>query len=150
MGDRAEVEEASRPDSQGGPGGQPATPDEASLEEQLGWLLLLGVVASALVLLLGGAVYLARHSHEPVPDRRAFKPEPPEFSRPGAIVRAALAGRGRAIIQLGIVLLIATPILRVAYSVVAFARRRDRAYTIITLIVLAVLLYGLLSGHVHG
>jgi uncharacterized membrane protein len=148
MGDG--VEGASRPGSQGGPAGRPATPDEASLEEQLGRLLRFGVVASALVLLIGGAVYLTRHSHEPVPDRRVFTPEPPEFSRPGAIVRAALAGRGRAIIQLGIVLLIATPILRVAYSVLAFARRRDRAYTLITLIVLAVLLYGLLSGHVHG
>src|SRR5262245_48323739 len=137
MGDGAKVEEASRPDSRDGPGGQPATPEVTSLEEQLGWLLLVGVVASALVLLIGGAVYLTRHSHEPVPDHRAFKPEPPEFSHPAEIARAALAGRGRAIIQVGIVLLIATPILRVAYSVQAFARRRDRAYTIITLIVLA-------------
>jgi uncharacterized membrane protein len=136
--------------SDGDPAGDRPTEEAPPLEEQLGGLLLLGVVASAAVLLIGGAVFLARHGGEPVPDRSKFVPQPAEYSRPLEIVRAALAGQGRAIIQLGIVLLIATPIARVAYSVVAFARRRDRAYTLITLIVLVVLLYGLLSGHVHG
>jgi uncharacterized membrane protein len=124
--------------------------DEAPMEEQLGRLLLAGVVASAAVLLVGGAVFLARHGAEPVPDRRAFAAQPAELSRPLGIARAALGGSGRAIIQLGLLLLIATPVARVAYSAAAFARRRDRAYTVIALVVLAVLLYGLLSGHVHG
>jgi uncharacterized membrane protein len=135
------------------PEGEPAPeggPDESSLEEQLGRLLLLGVVASALVLLVGGGVFLVRHGAEPVPERTKFVPQPPDYSRPLEIARAALQGRGRALIQLGLVLLIATPVLRVAYSAVAFARGRDRAYTLITLLVLAVLLYGLLSGQVHG
>jgi uncharacterized membrane protein len=130
--------------------GQDRPAEGRPLEEQLGWLLLAGVVTSAAVLLVGGAVFLARHGAEPVPDRRAFVPQPAEFSRPLDIARAALQGSGRAIIQLGLLLLIATPVARVAYSAAAFARRRDRAYTVIALIVLAVLLYGLLSGHVHG
>src|SRR5688500_11628354 len=135
--------------SDGGPrGDRPA--GGPPLEEQLGRLLLAGVVASAAVLLLGGAVFLARHGGEPVPDRRAFAPQPPESSRPLDTTRAARRGSGRAIIQLGLLLLIATPVARVAYSAAAFARRRDRAYTVIALIVLAVLLYGRLSGHVHG
>lgn len=120
------------------------------LEVQLGWLLRLGVIASAAVILAGGAVYLARHWDEPVPDRGKFAPVRPAYSEPVAIVEAALEGQGRAIIQLGLLLLIATPVLRVAYSAQAFARRRDRAYTVIALVVLAVLLYGLLSGQVHG
>ena len=56
----------------------------------------------------------------------------------------ALQGRGRGIIQLGLLLLIATPIARVVFSVYAFARQRDRTYVLVTLVVLAVLLYSLI------
>ena len=45
-------------------------------------------------------------------------------------------------------LLIATPIARVLFSVVAFALQRDRTYVVVTLIVLAVLLYSLIRGRV--
>jgi uncharacterized membrane protein len=61
-------------------------------------------------------------------------------------VRDALAMRGRGIIQLGLLLLIATPVARVAISVVAFAVQRDRLYVAITLLVLAILLCSLMSG----
>jgi uncharacterized membrane protein len=57
------------------------------------------------------------------------------------------AWRGRGIIQLGLLLLIATPVARVAFSVVAFALERDRLYVGITLIVLAVLAFSLAGGH---
>jgi len=49
------------------------------------------------------------------------------------------------IIQLGLLLLIATPVARVAFSVVAFAAERDWLYVAITLIVLAILIYSLTS-----
>ena len=52
----------------------------------------------------------------------------------------------RRMIQLGLVLLIATPVARVAFSVVAFLLQRDRTYVVITLIVLAVLLFSLTGG----
>ena len=55
-------------------------------------------------------------------------------------------GQSASIVQLGVVLLIATPIARVAFTLVAFAIQRDRTYVIITLIVLGLLLYGLLFG----
>ncbi len=51
-------------------------------------------------------------------------------------------------IQLGLLLLIATPIARVAFSVVGFAIERDRMYVVFTLIVLAILLYSLLGSGV--
>jgi uncharacterized membrane protein len=62
------------------------------------------------------------------------------------IVRDALTLRGRGIIQLGLLLLIATPVARVAFSVAAFAFQRDRLYVVVTLVVLAILLYSLTSG----
>jgi uncharacterized membrane protein len=56
-----------------------------------------------------------------------------------------LLGSGRGWIQLGLLLLIATPVARVAFSVYAFARQRDFLYVGVTLIVLTVLLFGLFS-----
>ncbi|MDQ2773857.1 MAG: DUF1634 domain-containing protein, partial [Acidobacteriota bacterium] len=58
--------------------------------------------------------------------------------------------RARSIIQFGILLLIATPILRVAFSLVGFAMERDKAYVLITTVVLAILLYSLINGAVAG
>jgi uncharacterized membrane protein len=62
-------------------------------------------------------------------------------------MKDALAFRGGGLIQLGLLLLIATPIARVAFSVAAFALQRDRLYLVVTLIVLAVLIYSLTGGH---
>ena len=59
----------------------------------------------------------------------------------------ALHLSGGAIIQLGLLILIATPVARVAFSAVAFAIERDYLYVWITLFVLAVLLYSLLGSH---
>lgn len=54
--------------------------------------------------------------------------------------------RSESIVQLGIALLIATPVVRVAVTLFAFSRQRDRTYVIITAIVLSLLLYGLIFG----
>ena len=42
--------------------------------------------------------------------------------------------------------MIATPLVRVAFAVVAFALQRDRTYVTVTLIVLSLLLYSLLGA----
>ena len=132
--------------------------DEA-IVVRIGNLLRIGVIASAVVICLGGVVHLYYHGGELEVDRSKFKAMPPEFSRPTEIVGASLAGRasdgspinagqgrGRALIQLGLLLLIATPVLRVAFSIFAFARQRDLIYVLLPIIVLLVLLYGLFSG----
>jgi uncharacterized membrane protein len=48
--------------------------------------------------------------------------------------------------QLGVIALIATPVVRVALSAVVFLRIRDWLYTIVTMIVLGLLLYGIANG----
>ena len=58
--------------------------------------------------------------------------------------------RGRGLIQLGVLLLIATPVARVVFSAWAFARQRDWTYVLVTLFVLAVLLFGLFYGQPEG
>jgi len=134
------------------PRGDPAPPSSWSdhdIEQIIGNLLRAGVIASALVIAVGGAIYLCRHAHEPVKDRSEFVPEGPEFSRPVEIVKAAFRWSGRGLIQFGLLLLIATPVARVVFSAYAFARQGDRTYLAITLFVLTVLVYSLFSGHLH-
>lgn len=57
---------------------------------------------------------------------------------------------GRGLIQLGLLLLILVPVVRVAIAAFAFHRQRDRLYVAISLLVLGLLLYSLLSGLFHS
>ncbi|MGD0510068.1 MAG: DUF1634 domain-containing protein [Terriglobales bacterium] len=118
------------------------------IEVILGNLLRTGVLLSAAVVLSGACVYLHRHAHEPA-DYRVFRGEPSEFRTIPGVIRSVINGRGRGLIQLGLLILIATPIARVAFSVVGFAIERDRLYVAFTLIVLAVLLYSLLGSGIR-
>jgi uncharacterized membrane protein len=117
------------------------------IEVILGNLLRTGVLVSAAVVLLGASIYLSRHAHDPA-DYRVFRGEPSEYRTIRGVIQSVIVGRGRGqgLIQLGLLLLIATPIARVAFSVAGFAIERDRLYVAFTLIVLAVLLYSLLGS----
>jgi uncharacterized membrane protein len=129
---------------------QPFTPQpwrDRRIEVILGNLLRIGVLVSAAVVLLGASIYLYRHAHEPA-DYRVFRGEPSEYRTIRGVIQSVIVGRGRGqgLIQLGLLLLIATPIARVAFSVAGFAIERDRLYVAFTLIVLAILLYSLLGS----
>jgi uncharacterized membrane protein len=117
-------------------------PQDVAVEQVMGTLLRAGVMTAAAVVLLGGVIYLYRRGGDP-PDYRVFKGEPHDLTSPVGIVKDAAQGRGPAVIQLGVLLLIATPVARVVFSVFAFARERDFTYVVLTLIVLGVLLYSL-------
>jgi uncharacterized membrane protein len=124
---------------------QPRSWDDHRIEIILGNLLRAGVLLSAAVVLWGACIYLFRHAHEPA-DYRHFGGEPYEFRTIPGVIQSVISGRGRGWIQLGLLLLIATPIARVAFSIVGFAIERDRMYVAFTLIVLAILLYSLLGS----
>ncbi len=120
--------------------------EDQQLEDTLAKVLLSGVIGAALVVLAGGILYLFRHGGSP-PDYRNFRGESSQLRGLAGILREVAAGRGRGLIQLGLVLLIATPVARVALSLVAFARERDWVYGIFTLIVLATLVMSLVGWH---
>jgi uncharacterized membrane protein len=122
---------------------------DESLEIAISVILRTGVSIAGAVVSFGGIVYLARHAGEAV-NYRLFVGEPAASRKIGGIIAGTLAFEGRSIIQLGVLLLIATPILRVAFSLVGFAMERDRTYVVITAIVLAVLIYALISGAIQG
>ena len=115
------------------------------MELILGNLLRAGVLLSATVVLCGACIYLARHSHEPA-DYRVFRGEPSDFRTIPGVFYSVMHGRGRGFIQLGLLLLIATPIARVAFSIAGFAIERDHLYIVFTVIVLLILLYSLLGS----
>lgn len=112
------------------------------VERVIGTLLRWGVILAAAVVLAGGVMYLARYGST-IPDYRVFRGEPSDLRNVSGIVMDAVSWRSRGVIMFGLLLLIATPMARVAFSVVAFALQRDRTYVMVTLIVLAALLYGL-------
>ena len=118
------------------------TDDDSKLDARIGTLLRTGTLSSASVILLGGALYLARHSQER-PDYHTFHGVPTQLHTLSGILSGAVHGQSLAIIQLGLLLLIATPIARVLFSVIAFLAERDYMYVVISAIVLAVLLYSL-------
>jgi len=118
---------------------------DKTIEEIVGTLLRVGVSLSAFVVAIGAAIYLARHGREPA-NYRVFHGEPSDLRSLSGIVRDAFRLRGRGIIQLGLLLLIATPVARVAFSIWGFAEEHDRLYMIFTGIVLIVLLYSLLGS----
>jgi uncharacterized membrane protein len=115
------------------------------MDAVIGNLLRYGVLLSALVVLFGGVLYLARHGHSPT-DYRVFRGEPSELRNVGGIVRDAFEFSGRGVIQLGLLLLIATPVARVAFSIFGFAAEHDRMYVVVASIVLLVLAYSLIGS----
>jgi uncharacterized membrane protein len=116
--------------------------DDARMEVIMGRLLQVGVLLAATVVLVGGVIYVIAHAGERS-NYRVFTAAPLELRHPAAMLRGIARGDAAAIIELGILLLVATPICRVMFAVIAFAVERDRLYVAISLAVLAVLLFGM-------
>ncbi len=115
---------------------------DVATDQLIGRLLQAGVAVSAVVLLLGWALFLLKHGGEPA-DVRDFRNAPPALSSVINVIQGALSLRAPALMQLGIVLLVATPVARVALTLVAFLRRREGVFALLSAIVLLILLYGL-------
>jgi hypothetical protein len=117
------------------------TPDrwsDEAIEATVGRLLQAGLV------LVGGSRYLAHHGAAPPPGR-LFTGEPVELREIDRILRGAATLGGRALIMCGLLVLIGTPVMRVAASLVAFLHQRDWTYTAMTAFVLALLLASMLG-----
>ena len=120
---------------------------DQQVEQTIGALLRYGLIIAAAVVSVGAIVYLYRHGSEQ-PMYRLFRGEPADLRGIGGIVRGALEWRGTGLIQLGLLLLLATPVARVLFSILAFALQRDRFYVLVTVVVLAILLYSIVGGYV--
>lgn len=116
---------------------------DQKIEILVGMLLRTGVFLSAFVVSIGGIIYLMRHGGQPV-NFATFHGEPTEYRTIRGIIHGVWTIRGRGIIQFGLLLLIATPVARVALSIIGFTKERDHLYVALTSVVFVILLYTLL------
>jgi uncharacterized membrane protein len=119
--------------------------NDERVERIMGTLLQTGVIISGLVVLAGGVLYVLKYGRVPV-NYDNFVLERASLLSLRTIGRNASHGDGRAIIQCGLLLLIATPVARVFFSIIAFAREADRLYVVLTIVVFTILLLSLLGG----
>jgi uncharacterized membrane protein len=119
--------------------------DDRRLEGIIGQLLRAGVLLSAAMVTAGGVLYLIRHHADRV-NYRAFVVGGPGIQTLPGIVKSAAHLDSAGLIQLGLLMLIATPVARVAIAVVGFALERDRLYVVVSLIVLLILLASLIHA----
>ncbi len=124
---------------------QPTRWNDERVERILGTLLQSGVVISGLVVLAGGIVYLLRSAHLPVRYEN-YVADRESLRSLTAVGNSALHGDGRAIIQCGLLLLIATPVARVLFSILAFVFEKDRLYVVLTIVVFLILIFSLFGG----
>ncbi len=118
---------------------------DQKVEIVIGNLLGVGVLLSALVVFSGGVIFLINHGNS-YPAYQVFHGEPASLTSIPAIVRYAFQLHGAGLIQLGLLLLIATPVARVIFSIFGFAAEGDRMYVIFTLLVLLILLFSLFGS----
>jgi uncharacterized membrane protein len=113
--------------------------NDRDIEKAMGKLLRVGVLSSALIVAAGAILYFIQHGND-LANYRRFIGEPKRFTELRSVWMAAFRGRGRSIIQLGLFILIATPIARIVFSVIGYVFEKDYLYVILTLAVLAIIL----------
>ena len=109
-------------------------------------ILRVGLTAATAVLILGTIIHIVTPEHAPQATWHTFAGEPAMLSTIPGIIEGTLHGNGLAIMELGVLLLLATPFLRVAFAAYAFGKQHDKVYVLISLAVLALLIYGVISG----
>jgi uncharacterized membrane protein len=119
--------------------------DDRRLETIIGKLLRAGVLLSAATVFAGGVLYLWRHHAEPV-SYRHFVAGGSFMQSFAGVVQSAAHFNSEGLIQFGLLLLIATPVARVALAAVGFALEKDRLYAVVSLIVFAILAFSLMHA----
>ena len=115
---------------------------DKDIQQLIGKQLRIGVIISSVIVAIGGIIYLVRHGA----DYAEFTGVREGLNHLKGIWQGVLENKGMNIIQLGVVLLIATPIIRIAFSVIAFLLEKDYLYVFLTLIVLGIITYSMLGG----
>jgi uncharacterized membrane protein len=112
----------------------------------IGTALRVGVTTACLIAFVSGAYYLLSHGGEPVPDYTVFHKEPQSYTTISGILMGMLHFEAKNWIQLAVLVLMLTPIVRILLSLIDFARERDWLYVAITAIVFLVILANSIGG----
>jgi uncharacterized membrane protein len=116
-------------------------------------LLRTGVIVSLVIVVIGMLLTFVHH-----PAYADSADQLNSLTAPGAafprtlleVIDGLVHFQGRAIVMVGLAFLIATPVLRVAISIFAFAYQHDRTYVLITTAVLLLLLASFVLGKVES
>ena len=118
---------------------------DTDMQSVIGWVLRIGVIVSITVVFIGGVIYIYRHGGATT-NYSKFTGVP-DFVQLHGIINGIMNVRGRSIIQAGIILLIATPILRIVFSTISFVLEKDYLYVGISFLVLVIIIISSISGH---
>lgn len=118
---------------------------DKDIEIILGNILRWGVILSSVIVLIGGIIYLSHHGGSS-PDYETFRGLLMPYHNLSNICDGILRLEGEAIVQLGVILLIATPIARIVFSIVGFIGEKDVLYIFIALLVLCIITASMLLG----
>ena len=119
--------------------------NDRRLEIIIGQLLRAGVLLAAATVLAGGVLYLAGHHADPA-NYHTFKAAGSNIRSVSGIMNGVTQGDSVAIMQLGLLLLVLTPIARVVVAMVGFLLEHDRLYAWVSAIVLAILVFSLVHA----
>ena len=150
MNDQAQV-----PPDDAACGQAPAPVDDRvrRVELLISSLLRIGVVSSLAVIVAGlvlSFVHHADYAHSRDELQQILSPNRPAGFHSLRELRIGLAeGRGQALIMVGLLLLIATPVMRVGVSILTFLYQRDWPFVLITTFVLAMLILSFFLGKVE-
>lgn len=119
---------------------------DRDIELFIGQVLRIGVITASCIALLGGILYLVQQGAASIPEYSVFKGEGADYTSFRGIFHGVATGNATEIIQLGVLVLLATPILRIFFSLIAFAIEKDKLYVVITMIVLGIILFSMFGG----
>jgi uncharacterized membrane protein len=120
-------------------------PTDTRLEISIARMLRIGVGISATIVSVGGLLYLRAASRE-MSDYSRFSAAQASLRTITGILHGASHVEAESVIELGILVLIATPIMRVALRIVGFARQRDRLYIAVSTSVFIIPIYSFFRG----
>lgn len=116
------------------------------MRQAIGNALRIGVTTACTIAIISGVYYLIRHGAEPMPDYTKWTGEPASYTTLTGILKGVFELAAQDWIQLGVIVLMLTPIIRVVLSIIDFARQKDWLYVVITAIVLLVIIGNSLEG----
>lgn len=115
----------------------------------IGNVMRWGVIVSLSLTFLGGLLYILWHPHEIISYKEYIEKDYSVAEILGKTFSGLLHFDGESLITFGILLLFATPVLRVLFSLIGFILEKDKLYILITLIVLAIIFISLSGGLAH-
>ena len=119
------------------------------LDILLATTLRIGVSVACVIALVGGTLYLLSHGNEPMPDYSTFSysdTHPAEYTTLSGIFEGITSMNAMSWIQMGVIALLLTPILRVLISLIDFLAERDWLYAAISSIVLSIIIANSIGG----